>query len=302
MFDRDKWQEILATIQKHKLRTFLTCLGVFWGIFMLTFLMGAGKGLENGVNTQIGGHAFNSMYCWTESTSFPYRGFKAGRETDITMDDLAAIRSEFSEEVEYISGFMWMREGTVTRGRNSAVFDMRGDMPDVINIQPFGLMQGRWINVRDLDEKRKVVVLGRAAKEVLFEEDENPIGETVIIKDLEFMVVGVIKSNRKGEDAVDDEKAMYIPITVSQQIKGQPDIVYWFGAAMYPNVSTAVVETKIKNFLKERHQIHPDDPKGIGSDNVEEEFRSVQGLFTGYPSADLVRRNRQPVCRRNRSG
>ncbi|MCB0594202.1 MAG: ABC transporter permease, partial [Phaeodactylibacter sp.] len=62
MLDRDTWQEILGTIKKHKLRTGLTALGVFWGIFMLVFVLGMGKGLENGVFRGFGERAKNVMY------------------------------------------------------------------------------------------------------------------------------------------------------------------------------------------------------------------------------------------------
>ena len=96
MFDYDKWQEIYLTIKRHKLRTALTAFGVFWGIFMLVVLLGAGNGLRNGVEANFD-IAKNTVFVWTERTSLPYKGFKPGRWIELDNNDLEAIRNNISE-------------------------------------------------------------------------------------------------------------------------------------------------------------------------------------------------------------
>jgi len=97
MFDKDKWQEIFGTIRKNKLRTILTALGVFWGVFMLIFLLGVGSGLESGVFKNFGSQMRNKMYVWGERTNKAYKGFPSGRRIEISLDDLAALKSKISE-------------------------------------------------------------------------------------------------------------------------------------------------------------------------------------------------------------
>jgi putative ABC transport system permease protein len=69
IFERDNWQEIFATIRKNKLRTFLTMLGVFWGIFMLVIMLGSGNGLRNGILKEFAGTATNSFFMWAQQTT-----------------------------------------------------------------------------------------------------------------------------------------------------------------------------------------------------------------------------------------
>ena len=97
MFDLDNWYEIYSSLAKNRLRTALTAFGVFWGIFMLMVLLGSGRGLENGVNSDFTGSATNSFYVWTQRTSKPYRGLPAGRRFRFSNRNTAAIRREIPE-------------------------------------------------------------------------------------------------------------------------------------------------------------------------------------------------------------
>jgi len=79
LFDKDTWQEIFGSIQKNKIRTIITMIGVLWGIFIYIALSGSSKGLDNGFERQFQSIASNSIFVWAQSTSLPYAGYKSER-------------------------------------------------------------------------------------------------------------------------------------------------------------------------------------------------------------------------------
>ena len=96
LVDVDKWREIFSTLGRHKLRTGLTAFGVFWGIFMLTVLLGAGKGFENGVVDGFP-RARNTIFIWSQgATQIPYEGLPTGRRIQFYPEDVEAIRRELN--------------------------------------------------------------------------------------------------------------------------------------------------------------------------------------------------------------
>src|SRR6056297_1899506 len=97
MFDPDKWQEILATIKQNKLRTFLTGFSVAWGIFMLIILLGAGNGLQNGVEEQFKDEATNSIFIYDGQTDQAYKGLKKGRRIYPDNQDYEWIKNNLDE-------------------------------------------------------------------------------------------------------------------------------------------------------------------------------------------------------------
>src|SRR5690606_39423054 len=90
----DGLQEILFTLRQNKLRTALTAFGVFWGIFMLMLLLGAGRGMQNGVYANFGSDVLDFIVVYTNSTSVAYKGRGLGRQIVLTTDDVAAIQRQ----------------------------------------------------------------------------------------------------------------------------------------------------------------------------------------------------------------
>ena len=283
MFDYDKWQEIFGTIRKNKLRTFLTALGVFWGIFMLIVLMGAGTGLQNGVFSLFGSIAKNSLFVGSSRTTMDYQGLPAGRVAMLMDKDIQAILDEFPGKIETIAPIMWVQTGEISRKGLSGAFDVQGHVPDMIDIDSRIIVEGRFINQRDMEEFRKVVVIGQRVKSQLFNKDEAVIGERIKIKGGEYQVIGIFKEDSGGGNgnSEDNENAILMPITTAQRVNNQPNQVNMFMCAMAAPHSARDFEPQLISFLKERHRIHPDDPRGFWCDNLEEQFMEVSNLFTG---------------------
>ena len=277
MFDLDKWQEIYATVRKNKLRTALTGLGVAWGIGMLVILLGSGRGFENGIEGQFN-VAKNAIFLWSQRTSMAYKGVQPGRFVKFNNDDVAALRRNMPE-LKVIAPRLSIGSAQVVYGRKSSAFEVYGDYPDYYKVQPFAMLQGRYLNDLDIRDKRKVAVIGTTVRDVLFG-GENPVGKYIRIKSIPFLIVGVytIRSTQ-AETVMWMSKQVFVSNTALQQTFNLVNQIGWFAFVPKEGIKSAVVEKKIKKFLASRHRIHPDDERAIGSENVEEEFMQVQGLF-----------------------
>lgn len=280
MIDIDKWTEIYNTVKKHKLRTALTAFGVFWGIFMLVVLLGAGKGLENGITSEFN-IAKNAVFIWTQRTSVPYMGLNAGRFIQMTNDDVAAIKASIPEVGVVAPSNQLQGDFTVNFKDKSSAFTVNGETPELLFVKPLKVATGRFVNNKDMLERRKVAVVGPRVLEVLFPNEEDPIGKYISIKGSYFQVVGTFQPLGKGEDVVEDSKVIYIPNTTLQQTYNQVNEVGFMALIPKPGVPAAVIEEKVKTLLMQRHQVAPSDLKAFGSANVEKEFQDVQGLFAG---------------------
>jgi putative ABC transport system permease protein len=282
MFSIDRWQEVFSALAKNKLRTFLTAFGVFWGIFMLVVMLGSGKGLQNGMLRILGDFATNSLFIWTEKTSMPYKGYLKGRWWHFTNEDTKALRDNI-KEVEVVAPRIHPGRGNVTfvRGKNTGSFGINGDFPETFRIDPVTLLDGRLINYKDVIDQRKVVVIGKRVKEMLFKADENPINQYIQINGVYFQVVGVFKSRHTQGWGNYQNESVYMPFTTVQKTFNLGNIVYYYAIMAKPQYSVAQVEEKVRALLAARHVVSPEDKMAFGSEDVEKEFKQMNSLFVG---------------------
>lgn len=283
MFERDNWQEIYATVRKNKLRTFLTMLGVFWGIFMLVIMLGSGNGLRNGILKEFSGTATNSFFIWTQQTSKAYKGMKPGRNFNFNLSDAEALKQLKDLDVVSPMNQLGGYEGAnnVIRGLKTAACEIQGNFPNSTEIAQVRISKGRFINDLDVKDKRKVCVIGPRVAQLLFKTNETIIGEYIRINGVYFKVVGVTIPAAGGDEGRQQAQRINIPFSTFQNAFNFGDIVGWFAIKSKDGIPAELSEEKVLTILRERHKIAPNDLKAIGHWNMAIEFNKLSGLFTG---------------------
>ncbi len=282
MFDKDRWNEILQVLTMNWFRTLLTAFGVFWGIFILIILLAAGKGLENGIRADFGDIATNTMFMWTRTASKAYKGLPKDREFSYKTRDVAQIR-ENVKGLQYVSprNQLGSFRGTnnVIRGLKTGAFTVYGDYPEIIKQEPMDITSGRFLNYGDINEKRKVAIIGIDVKSSLYDRGEDCIGTYIKINDVNFMVIGTYKKTNVDGDSENAQKEIYIPFTSFSQAFNQGDNVGWMAITAVDDVPITTIKDQIFNIVKENHKIHPEDKRAIGHFDLNEQFQRVVSLF-----------------------
>ncbi len=282
MFNRDRWKEILEVLSKNVFRTLATAFGVGWGIFILIILLAAGKGLENGIRADFGDIATNTMFMWSRNTTIAYKGLPKGRRFSFKLEDVQAIQDNvpnlrFISPRNQLGGFGG--GNNVVRGLKTGAFNVYGDYPQIIRQEPMTITSGRFINQNDVDDKRKVAVIGDGVKNELYDKGETILGTYVKIQGVNFMVVGTYKKKSNDGDGEEGQKEIFVPFTAFSQAFNMGNDVGWMAITAQDGNSISNLKELIVSVVKENRKIHPDDKRAVGYFDLYEQFNRVESLF-----------------------
>ena len=290
-WERDPWIELAQVLLRNPFRTFLSSLGVGWGLFMILITVGASNGLEEGVKSDMGNRVKNSAFLWGESTSLPYKGYPRGRWIELTSPDVEylvenATTLDAVAPRNQLGG--WRGGNNVTHGLKTAACGVYGDMPVYKDIDPILTTEGRYINQRDLDDRRKVAVIGKRARQLLFDQEEQVLGSHIQIQGVTFTVVGVYKSQQTGEDAEEAENSIFTPYTTFNHAFHMGDRVGWLSLLIKEDVPGDTAVAEVLRLLKAQKSVHPNDPRGFGHWSMAEMHEEMSTVFAAFRWVSFV--------------
>lgn len=275
-------REVIESITRRPLRSLATAFGVYWGILMLTVLLGGGRGLRNGIEKMFAGDAVNSVWAFTGVTSESFEGLGAGRYIQLREDDIqAVIRSV--DALNNVSPRTQAPALPIVHGTRNASLPLFGVYPAYAVIEKTTAIRGRLLNQLDLERRRKVIMIGDHARPLLFGND-NPVGRSVSIGGIDFRVIGEFADPGQGDEA----RRVYMPYTTLAETFDASKKVDVMVATLKPGRSTDAARESLARLLSRRHRFSVTDHSAFDAWFMEKEYRRVASLMTGIDWAILV--------------
>ncbi len=275
-------RQLLDDLNRQRLRTLMTVAGITWGTTAVVVLLAFGVGFERQMRVQQAGMGDGIVLVRGNRTTVPFQGFGEQRPIRLHEPDIDLLRREIPEieliSPEYGSWGRYVRRGDRrTQVFTTGVPPVYGELRNV-----FPEAGGRFLNQRDVEQRRRVIVLGDEVRRLLFGEDEEAVGQDVMLGRTPFTVVGIMREKTQNSSYnARDEDRVFIPITTYRALYGPRSINWVLYRPSDPDLS-ASINTRIKEVLGRKYTFDPQDPQALSIWDTNELMRMFKYLFIGF--------------------
>jgi putative ABC transport system permease protein len=239
-------------------------------------LFGMINGLNNTFTEAFADDANNAIFIRSGRTTKAHKGLQAGRRIQFKNEDFNYIKDENGNKVEFITARIYKNVTASFRGEQNS-YTVRAVHPDHQYLENTLMKEGRFINQRDLDEKTKIVVIGRLVDEDLFIKT-SALGKYINLSGIQYKIVGIFKD--VGGD--NEERMIYMPVTTAQQVYGNNDYIDQINLTYNPEMDfdqAISFSSSLEKKLKERFSIAPLDQRAIRVNNIAEAKKNVNQML-----------------------
>jgi len=280
IFDIDTLREIGDSLFRNKSRSLLTGFGIFWGLFMLLFMVGGGTGLKQILTSNFAGFSSNAFIVFSQETSLPYKGFKEGRSWNLTADDVDYL-GRMIPQLTYVSPIFSQWGSTAEYKSHTSNVVVKGVAGGYENVEAPHIKYGRYLSYTDVSQCRKVCVIGKEVYETLFPDGGDPCGTFIMVKSAYLQVIGVDYSTGNFNINGSNSRAVVMPSSTFIKLYNRGNYIDALVATTGSGISTSFIEPRMRSVLAHRHLINPEDNEALGILNTGQIFAIVDTLFRG---------------------
>ena len=268
-----------SALRRQPLRSFLTMLGITWGIAAVALLIAYGRGLRSVVVASFDAFGKGAVICWPAQTSEQAGGQRAGKhvvfekvDLDLVRENATLVKTACLETVRFLPISYGDRlANTAIRGVCPEYGQMRNEVPSA----------GRWISPEDVLERRRVVFLGARLREKLFS-GQPAVGETVRISGTRFTVVGTM--DRKIQDSnyfTSDDESVWIPYSSAGDIWNTRYASVLVFEPLAPRFEKEAM-SQVRAEVAKRQRFSPTDERAIMMFGREQFRPVIDGITIGF--------------------
>lgn len=272
--------EFIGDLKGQKTRVLLTIFAITWGTIAVVLLLSFGEGLRRAIVSGLLNAGERIFMVYGGTTSLEYEGLPKGRRIRLSEEDIILLHRSIPE-IDMASPSFGRWGTTLKVGENRTTTYMEGVYPSFSQMRRmFPQSGGRFINERDLADKRRVLFLGNEIAGALFG-DSDPIGETVMLDGLPFTVVGVMQ--KKFQDSMNngpDAQRAIIPASTLETVYGHRYVNHLLLRPKDPG-RAEVVKAEILRVLGDRHKFDPEDERALPMWDFLEDEKVVNAIGLG---------------------
>ena len=278
--DINTYHEIADSLLRNKSRSLLTGFGIFWGLFMLLVMLGAGDGVKGLLSENFEGFASNAAIIASSNTSVPYKGFQEGRYWSLEYRDMDKLKI-LVPELDVVTPMISQWGQTAMYNSLTTNCNVTGVNADYTAIEAPRMKYGRFLNEVDVERGRKVCVIGKRIYNDLFPDGGDPCGTFIQVGSVFFQIVGVNVTTSGMNINGSATQKVVIPATIAQQLYNRGETVDIICATAKRGIKMTSLEKRIRQVMGREHYFDPSDEPAMMFLDTEQIFTLIDTLFKG---------------------
>ena len=271
--------EAWIALKRNLTRSFLTMLGIVWGIATVTLLIAYGSSFRGVLVHGFDAFGKSVVICWPQQTSQQPGGQRAGKKVVLEQADLEMVKAT-APLVKHVCLETVRRPGIAYGDRMVGTAPVRGVCPEYGEMRNEVPAEGRWISPLDELERRRVIFLGARVKEQLFS-GRPAVGETVLVQGVPFQVIGVMaRKIQMSNYFSSDDDSTWIPFSAAGDLWNTRYSEVLIFEPIAPQFEKRA-EAQVLAAIASRQQFSPTDPKAIQMFGREEFRPIIDGITIG---------------------